>query len=585
MSIHVPAPSPPSQPQRDGTAPLPPQLGPLLRSAHLLPCREIHAAEPASMQGAIGKEGFQACWVVPLAACVAWRHERRGKVDDSLDDGSRTLCSTGITELDDILSGGFPSHQVYLLEGSPGTGKTTLALQFLLAGRAQGETVLYVTLSETRRELLTVARSHGWNLEGVHIHEMESLEESLAPDQQVTLFHPSELELSETTSKVIKTVEEIQPARVVFDSLSEMRLLAQNSLRYRRQILGLKQFFSGRRTTVLLLDDLTGPGEDHQLRSIAHGVVHLEHLATEYGAERRRLRVLKMRATAFRGGFHDFVIRRGGLDVFPRLIAAEHHTDFEDREVSSGIASLDRLLGGGLPLGSSTLLIGPAGTGKSSVCLSFCVAAAARGDRSALFLFDETEAMIKTRARKLNMPLEPHIDAGLITVRQIEPAELSPGEFASSIRRAVEGKDGKEGASLPAKLVLVDSLNGYLNSMSEEKQLTSQLHELFKYTNQQGVLMLVTLSQGSMGGTTVRSPIDSTYLADNVIVFRNFESYGNLRRAIAVTKKRSGAHELTLRELRMDSQGISISEPLHDFQGVLTGVPVYHGQGDPRNQS
>jgi circadian clock protein KaiC len=288
-----------------------------------------------------------------------------------------------------------------------------------------------------------------------------------------------------------------------------------------------------------------------------------------------------MRATAFRGGLHDYVIRRGGLDVFPRLVAAEHRADFEDREASSGIPSFDLLLGGGLPFGSNTLLMGPAGTGKSSVSLSFCVTAAARGERSALFLFDETVAMLKTRARKLNMPLESHIDAGLITLRQIEPAELSPGEFASSIRRAVEGTDGM---GLPARLVLIDSLNGYLLSMSEEKQLTSQLHELFKYTSQQGVLMLVTLSQTGMGGMTMRSPVDSTYLADNVVMFRNFESYGHLRRAIAVTKKRSGAHELTLRELRMDSQGISISEPLHDFQGVLTGVPTYHGQGDPRNQ-
>lgn len=503
-------------------------------------------------------------------------------MDDLLDEiSSSPPSSSGIPGLDDVLSGGFPAHQLHLVEGSPGTGKTTLALQFLLAGRDLGETVLYITLSETRRELLTVARSHGWSLARVHIHEIEPLEEGLSPDQQLTLFHPSELELGETTSKVLKTVEEIQPSRVVFDSLSEMRLLAQSSLRFRRQILGLKQFFAGRQTTVLLLDDLTGPGDDHQLQSIAHGVVHLEQLATEYGAERRRLRVLKMRATEFRGGLHDFTIRRGGIDVFPRLVAAEHHTDFEDREATSGIASLDRLLGGGLPYGSSTLLVGPAGTGKSSVCVSFCVTAAARGERSALFLFDETLAIIKTRARKLNMPLEPHIDAGLITVRQIEPAELSPGEFTASVRRAVEGKDGK---GLPASLVLLDSLNGYLNSMSEEKQLTSQLHELFKYTNQQGVLMLVTLSQSGTGGTAHRSPIDSTYLADNVVMFRNFESYGQLRRAVAVTKKRSGAHELTLRELRMDSQGIFIGEPLHDFQGVLTGVPTYHGDGDPRNQ-
>ena len=502
-------------------------------------------------------------------------------MDDLLDEIDSPPSSTGIPGLDDILSGGFPSHQLCLVEGSPGTGKTTLALQFLLAGRAHGETGLYVTLSETRRELLKVGRSHGWSLDGIHIHEMEPLEESLAPEQQITLFHPSELELSETTSKVLKKVDEIQPSRVVFDSLSEMRLLAQSSLRYRRQILGLKQFFSGRQTTVLLLDDLTGPGNDEQLQSIAHGVIRLEHLATDYGAERRRLRVLKMRATAFRGGLHDFVIRRGGLDVFPRLIAAEHHTDFEDREASSGIASLDLLLGGGLPYGTNTLLLGPAGTGKSSICLSFCVAAASRGERSAVFLFDETAAMLKTRTRKLNMPLEPHLDNGLITVRQIEPAELSPGEFTSDIRRAVEGKDG----SSPARLILIDSLNGYLNSMSEERQLTSQLHELFKYTSQQGVLMLVTLSQSGLGGMSMRSPIDSTYLADNVVMFRNFESFGQIRRAVAVTKKRSGEHELSLRELRMSSQGISISEPLHEFQGVLTGVPTYHGQGDPRNKA
>jgi circadian clock protein KaiC len=484
-------------------------------------------------------------------------------VDDSLDEMSSPLSSTGIPGLDDVLSGGFPSHQLYLVEGSPGTGKTTLALQFLLEGRARGETVLYITLSETRRELLAVGRSHGWNLEGIHIHEMEPLEESLAPDQQVTLFHPSELELSETTNKVLKTVEKIQPSRVVFDSLSEMRLLAQ-------------------RASVLLLDDLTGPGDDQQLQSIAHGVVRLEQVATEYGAERRRLRVLKMRATSFRGGLHDFVIRRGGLDVFPRLVAAEHRTDFEDREASSGNASLDLLLGGGLPFGTSTLLMGPAGTGKSTVCLSFCIAAAARGERSALFLFDETEGLLKTRARKLNMPLEPHIENGLITVRQIEPSELSPGEFATAIRQAVEGEDG---AGLRARLILIDSLNGYLNSMSEEKQLTSQLHELFKYTSQQGVLMLVTLSQTGMGGMAMRSPVDSTYLADNVVMFRNFEAFGQIRRAIAVTKKRSGAHELTLRELRMSAQGIFIGEPLHDFQGVLTGVPTYHGQGDPTQKS
>ncbi|HEX2642411.1 MAG TPA: ATPase domain-containing protein [Thermoanaerobaculia bacterium] len=501
---------------------------------------------------------------------------------DESDDG-RTVPprSTGISGLDDILNGGFPANQLYLLEGSPGTGKTTLALQFLMEGVRQGETVLYVTLSETRRELLAVGRSHGWSLDGLHIHEMEPLEESLSPDHQLTMFHPSELELTETTQRVLRQVEELKPSRVVFDSLSEMRLLAQSSLRYRRQILALKQFFAGRQATVLLLDDLTGPGDDQQLQSICHGVVRLEQLATEYGAERRRLRVLKLRATQFRGGLHDFVLRKGGLDVFPRLVASEHHADFSELELSSGNPGLDRLLGGGLQAGSSTLLVGPAGTGKSSVCMSVCIAAAARGERSALFLFDETISMLKIRSRSLGLPVDTYIDAGLITLRQIEPAELSPGEFAASVRRAVEGKDDN---GRPAKLVVIDSLNGYLLSMAEEKQLTSQLHELFKYTSQQGALAIVTLSQAGMVGP-MSSPVDSTYLADTVILFRNFESFGHLRRAISVIKKRSGPHELTLREFRLSSGGLSLSEPLEDFQGVLTGVPTYHGKGDRGNRN
>jgi circadian clock protein KaiC len=501
---------------------------------------------------------------------------------DDLDDGGAVPPrSTGISGLDDILNGGFPANQLYLIEGSPGTGKTTLAMQFLMEGVREGETVLYVTLSETRRELLTVGRSHGWSLDKINIHEMEPLEESLSSDHQLTMFHPSELELTETTQRVLRQVEELKPSRVVFDSLSEMRLLSQSSLRYRRQILALKQFFVGREATVLLLDDLTGPGDDQQLQSISHGVIRLEHLATEYGAERRQLRVLKLRATQFRGGLHDFVLRKGGLDVFPRLVASEHHADFPELEMSSGNPALDQLLGGGLQLGSSTLLIGPAGTGKSSVCLSFCVTAAARGERSAFFLFDETISMLKMRSRNLGMPVQPHVESGLITLRQIDPAELSPGEFAASVRRAVEGTDEN---GRPAKLIVIDSLNGYLLSMAEEKQLTSQLHELFKYTSQSGTLVLVTLSQSGMMGSMMSSPVDTTYLADTVILFRNFESFGHLRRAISVIKKRSGAHELTLREFRMSSNGLSLSEPLEEFQGVLTGVPTYHGKGNPGNR-
>ena len=498
--------------------------------------------------------------------------------DDWRDEPPR---STGVAGLDDILHGGFPANPLYLIEGTPGAGKTTLALQFLLAGMRQGESVLYVTLSETRRELLGVARSHGWDFGDVPIYEMEPLEESLSPDQQLTMFHPSELELSETTNKVLRKVEELRPSRVVFDSLSEMRLLAQSSLRYRRQILALKQFFVGREATVLLLDDRTGPGDDQQLQSISHGVVRLEQLATEYGAERRQLRVLKMRGIAFRGGLHDFVIRKGGLDVFPRLVAAEHHTDFLDAELSSGMAALDDLLGGGLPLGSSTLLAGPAGSGKSSVAMHFCLSAAARGERSALFVFDETEGMLRTRCRNLGLPLEAAIASGLVTVQQIEPAELSPGEFAAIVRRAVEGTDGN---GRPATLVLIDSLNGYLNSMPEEQFLTIQLHELLTYLGQKGVTTIMVVAQHGLMGSAMQSPVDVSYLADNVILFRQFESFGHLRRAISVIKKRSGAHELTLRELRMSAAGLAISEPLEDFQGVLTGVPTYHGKGDPRNR-
>ncbi|HTQ80969.1 MAG TPA: ATPase domain-containing protein, partial [Thermoanaerobaculia bacterium] len=401
-------------------------------------------------------------------------------------------------------------------------------------------------------------------------------EEILSPDRQLTMFHPSELELSELVSAVLQQIEEVQPTRIVFDSLSEMRMLAQSALRYRRQVLALKQFFSGRRTTVLLLDDHTATsGEDQQIRSIAHGVIRVEQLATEYGAERRQLRVIKMRGVAFRGGVHDFLIRKGGLDIFPRLVASDHPAEFMGVEVSSGLESLDSLLGGGLLKGSSTLLLGPAGSGKSSVAIQFVIAAAKRGERSALFLFDETKAMLQTRCRKLGMALDPYIEAGLVSLQQVEPAELSPGEFASIIRKAIEGRDADHG---PAKLVLIDSLNGYLNSMSEEKQLISQLHELFKYTNQQGILMLVTLSQSGLAGMGMRSPIDSTYLADTVLMFRFFEIFGRIRKAISVVKKRSGGHDNTLRELLMGASGLEIGGALEDFQGVLTGVPMLRGK-------
>ena len=489
-------------------------------------------------------------------------------------DSEDLRISTGVTGLDDILRGGLTPCRIYLIEGNPGSGKTTLALQFLLDGVRRGESTLYVTLSETTQELKEVARSHGWSLEGIYIHEMAPSEAALSPDSQLTMFHPSELELGETTKAVLAEVEKRKPKRVVFDSLSEMRLLAQNPLRYRRQILALKQFFVGKQSTVLLLDDRTSPGEDLQLQSIAHGVILLDTVGTEYGAERRRLRVCKMRGLQFRGGLHDFVIRKGGLDVFPRLVASEHHESFASANLASGNAEFDTLLGGGLPTGSSTLFMGPAGVGKSTLGVQFAVAAAKRGDRAAVFIFDETIATMRTRSRTLGMGLDEHIESGMVTVQQVDPAELSPGEFVSIVRCAVDGRDG---CGSPAKVVLIDSLNGYLHSMPEEKFLGAQLHEMFTYLNQRGVMTLMTVSQSGVMGSSMHAPIDTTYLADNVILFRYFEAKGQVRRAISVVKKRSGPHELTIRELRMSGHGIELSEPLAHFQGVLTGNPEFVG--------
>jgi circadian clock protein KaiC len=489
-------------------------------------------------------------------------------------DATQTLASSGIAGLDDVLRGGFPRDCLFLVAGTPGTGKTTLAMQFLLAGVGQGERCLYVTLSETRAEIAKVARSHGWDLSKLDMTELVPSEQRLSADSQLTVFNPSELELGETTEALLEAVKTLRPQRLVIDSLSELRLIAQNPLRYRRQILALKQYFSDRECTVLMLDDRTGGPEDDHLQSIAHGVVALEQLANQFGAERRRLRVGKLRGVPFRGGYHDFAIRTGGLDVFPRLVAAEHHADFVERELPSGNARLDGLLGGGLPAGTSTLLLGPAGTGKSTIASQFAVAAAARGERTAFFAFDENLGTLRSRSRKIGIALEPALRNGLITLQQIDPAELSSGEFATIVRRSAEGSDA---SGIPAKLIIVDSLNGYLNAMPEEKYLTAQLHELFSYLSQQGVATILSLTQSGMVGT-MTSPVDTTYLADNVILFRYFEAKGFVRRAISVVKKRNGHHERTIRELDVNEHGIVIGEPLTGFQGILTGVPTYVGE-------
>jgi circadian clock protein KaiC len=480
--------------------------------------------------------------------------------------------SMGIAGLDDVLSGGLDPGCLYLIEGEPGTGKTTLALQFLLEGTRKGEKGLYVTLSESERELRLVATRHGWSLDDISIFELVPPEATLDPDQELTLFHPSELELSETTKLVFERVNEIVPARVVFDSLSEMRLLAQNSLRYRRQILALKHFFARRRSTVLLLDDFSGEEGDVQLHSISHGVITLHQLALDYGAERRRLRVKKMRGRDFRGGYHDFIIETGGLSVFPRLVAAEHHTDFIGESTPSGVEELDTLLGGGLERGTSALLVGGAGVGKSSIAVTYAVGAANRSERVAIFAFDEGLGSLFARAAGLGVPLRDYMDRGLITIKQIDPAELSPGEFTEVIRDAVE-KD-------KARVLVIDSLNGYLNAMPDERFLVLQLHELLSYLNQLGVLTIMVLAQHGLVGR-MQTPLDLSYLSDTVIMLRYFEAAGEVRRAISVVKKRSGPHENTIREFKLTSDGLKVGPPLKQFSGVLTGTPTYVGDARP----
>ncbi|MFN2415588.1 MAG: ATPase domain-containing protein [Pyrinomonadaceae bacterium] len=491
------------------------------------------------------------------------------RVGEPADGGEQQRLATGSAGLDLVLHGGFPANRLYLVEGDPGTGKTTLALQFLLEGARLGEPVLYVTLSETKEELTDVARSHGWSLEGVNLHELVPPEESLKAEAQYTIFHPSEVELGETTRAVIDEVERIQPRRVVFDSLSEMRLLARDPLRYRRQILALKQFFAGRRSTVLLLDDRTSADADLQVQSIAHGVLMLEQMALDYGAERRRLRVSKLRGSRYRGGFHDFTIKTGGVEVYPRLVASGHRQEFEHDSVTSGVAELDALLGGGLDRGTATLIMGPAGSGKSSVSAHFASAAAARGEVAAAFIFDEGVNTYLKRAAGLGNDLKTHVGAGRLMVQQVDPAELSPGEFAHNVCAAVE-RDG-------ARVVIIDSLNGYLPAMPDERFLTAQMHELLSYLNQQGVVTLLVMAQHGFLGN-MATPVDVSYLADTVVMLRYFEAAGAIRRAISVIKKRTGPHEDTIRELRLSaSRGVEVGAPLTNFRGVLTGVPVFVG--------
>jgi circadian clock protein KaiC len=488
-------------------------------------------------------------------------------------DQSLPRASSGIKGLDDVLGGGWARNRLHLLEGSPAAGKTTIALQFLMAGAAEGEEGIYVSLAETERELREGARSHGWTLDDqIFICELAPPESVLDPDQQQSLLYSSDLELGETIKRILEVIERLQPKRIVIDSLSEIRLLAQGSLRYRRQILALKHYFARHQSTVIMLDDMTTESMDRAVHSIAHSVIHLDQLAPVYGGERRRLRVVKCRGQSFRSGYHDFAIAHGGVKLFPRLVAAEHRQTNDEALVTSGLEPLDRLLGGGLAAGSSTLVIGPAGTGKSLLILQFVAAAFARGERAALFAFDEELSLLHARAKALGIDLAAMQDAGALTIEQMDAAELTPGEFSHRVRACVDQSK--------ARVVGIDSLNGYKASMPEEQFLTLHLHEVLQYLNRKGAATFLTVAQHGMVGD-MRQPVDISYLADSVILLRYFEAFGRVRRAISVVKKRTGPHEDTIRELHISNRGIALGAPLQEFQGILRGIPTYIGQSGP----
>ena len=482
----------------------------------------------------------------------------------------RKKAGSGIGGLDEILAGGYSEGNVFLVEGEPGAGKTTVALQFLIEGAAKGERCLYVTLSETIDELRQGAASHGWTLdERIEIFELLPPENLLDENQQQSLLYSSDLELGETTRQIFEQVERLKPKRVVIDSLSEIRLLAQSSLRYRRQILALKHYFTRQGATVLLLDDLTSEAGDKTVHSVAHGVLHLEELAPDYGAERRRLRVLKYRGQKYRGGFHDFTISTGGINVFPRLVAAEHRSSFQRTQLSTGLKEFDSLIGGGIDSGSSTLILGPAGTGKSLIAITFAMAAIARGEKAALFVFDEELGLLFERMKGMGIELEKMRESGQLLIVQIDAAELSPGEFAHRVCRTVDTQG--------IKTVIIDSLNGYQAAMPEENSLILHIHELLQFLNRHGATTFMTVAQHGLVGD-MQAPVDVTYLADTVILLRYFEAMGRVRRAVSIIKKRSGSHESTIREYRIGNDGLSMGPPLEGFHGVLRGVPSFTGE-------
>lgn len=484
------------------------------------------------------------------------------------------LAKTGIKGMDAVLKGGLPEGRFYLLEGAPGSGKTTFAIQFLLEGLLKGEKVLYVTLSETAEELFSVAESHDWDLTRMPLFELAQADVALSFDREQSILHPWEVELSETIKLITDKVEEIQPTRVVFDSLSEMRLLAQDSLRYRRQLLMLKQHFASKQITVLLVDDMTGnAGErDVHLHSLCHGVITLERMTLDFGGARRRLQVQKLRGVDFTAGYHDFVIKKGGIIVFARLDASSYHSNFIGEPISSGIKELDQMLDGGMLRGTTTLITGPAGSGKTNIALQYIAEACKRGERTIIFEFDERIGTLLTRSKLLGFNFNEYLNSGLLEIKQMDPTETLPGEFACLVKEEVEEHQGK--------LVVIDSLSGYTSSMPQEKQLLLQMHEMLAYLNQQGVATLLINPQQSLVGSMANAGLNVSYIADAVMLLRFFEHEGRIRKAISILKNRGGSHEDTIRELRIDSKGLRIGSVLDKFQGVLTGVPKYKGSSD-----